>query len=244
MQEPNNSSHDQQGYDAPSLPYVASEAVIQEQGNDSYDQQGYDAPSLPYMPKESDQQYAPPQSFWESVNSTDKNPVTPYPDFLSSTVPVYVPLENISNGEPSSETAGKVLPHKKRRLALWLSLGSICAVLVIAALSFFTYLYINRSTPVKTLDAFCTALQKEDYQTAYNTFSKKFQGNISEADFAGLLSQDKVVLCTHGTTDDSSSSASTNLKLVHDSKGVNDDIVTLIKDADANWKINDVKKNS
>ncbi|MBV9229080.1 MAG: hypothetical protein JOZ18_07180 [Chloroflexi bacterium] len=243
MQESNNSSHDQQGYDTPALS-LPSETVIRESGSNSYDQQGYDAPSLPYMPDISGEQYVSQQPFVESVNSAYKNPVTPYPDFLSPTVPVNVPLDNLSTGEPSPEISGKVVPHKKRRLALWITLGSICAVLLIAGLSFFTYLYINRSTPVKTLDAFCAALQKEDYPTAYNAFSKNFQGKISEADFASLLSQDKVVLCTHGTADDSSNSATTSLKLVHDSKGVNDDIVTLTKDADANWKINDVKKAS
>ncbi len=131
---------------------------------------------------------------------------------------------------------------KKSHRRRWIVAGMVALLVVVLAsvASFFLVNYINRPTPNKTLDAFCNALQHEDYRTAYSQFSPGMQSTIPEADFAALLSQDKVTLCTHGNTDDSKNSVTTSLKLVHASKGINADVVTLTKDKDNNWKISDI----
>lgn len=131
---------------------------------------------------------------------------------------------------------------KKSHRRRWIVVGIVALLVVVLGSvgSFFLVNYINRPTPNKTLDAFCNALQHEDYRTAYSEFSPGMQSTIPEADFAALLSQDKVTTCTHGNTDDSKNSVTTNLKLVHASKGINADVVTLTKDKDNNWKISDI----
>src|SRR5579859_4490860 len=69
---------------------------------------------------------------------------------------------------------------KKGRRGLWITLTSLLAVLLLSVAAVSTYLYINRSTPGKTLDSFCKALQQGNYQQAYGAFSKKFQGALTE----------------------------------------------------------------
>jgi hypothetical protein len=78
--------------------------------------------------------------------------------------------------------------QKRSRRGLWITLGAILGVLLIAGIALGVIGYQNRSTPTKTLNAFCTALKGEDYHTAYNQLSKSYQNqNGSEAEFAAAL---------------------------------------------------------
>lgn len=184
----------------------------------------------------------------DSINTAD--------DYGASETVPYVPYEASSSPQvPDAELAGAAGDGDLEKLVVpagpepgrshrrgWIIAGSVALLVIILAsvASFFIINYINRPTPNKTLDIFCSALQHEDYRTAYSQFSPGMQSTIAEADFAALLSQDKVTLCTHGNTDDSKNSVTTNLKLVHASKGINSDVVTLTKDKDNNWKISDI----
>jgi hypothetical protein len=200
------------------------------------DVQGYDTPSLPYVPfnTASEQPYV--QSFAQetvSPRSEASADVSP----TAQAKPVYAAdqlASSVRGGPPTS-------PRKKRRV-LWLVVGSAVAALILAVASFALEIYLNRSTPMKTLDVFCSALQKEDYQTAYDQFSQQLQAEIPEAVLAAALSQDKIISCQYGSASDTGNVVTTSLHLVHHSKGVNDDRVTLAKDKDGNWKIADLKK--
>lgn len=206
-----------------------------------------------------------PPSVSEPYASDSMTPTDEYG--MSETVP-YIPYETSYAQTPESDAAstggeqsavispleeGATTPiapdaftsasqPRKSRRRRWIVAGIIALLVVVLAsvASFFLINYINRPTPNRTLDAFCSALQHEDYRTAYSEFSPGMQSTIPEADFAALLSQDKVTLCTHGNTDDSKNSVTTSLKLVHASKGINADVVTLTKDKDNNWKISDI----
>jgi hypothetical protein len=134
--------------------------------------------------------------------------------------------------------------RKRRRVGCWITAGALVVLVLASVAAFFVIGYFNRSTPDKTLDAFCNALQQADYQSAYGQFSATLQHTISEAAFAATFAQDKVVACTHGSTGDSGSSVTNNLALVHASKGINRDIVTLIKDSNNTWKINDIYRQT
>lgn len=68
-------------------------------------------------------------------------------------------------------------PVKKRRTGLWITL-IIILLLLIAGGGFFTYLQV-RSTPQKTLQAYCTALKNDDAQALYNTYSSEAQARVS-----------------------------------------------------------------
>ena len=118
----------------------------------------------------------------------------------------------------------------------------LVVLLLVIIPTIFVANYINRSTPDKTLDAFCSALQQQDYQSAYAQFSTTLQHNVSETTFASAFSQDKVVTCTHGSSDDSGTSVTSTLKLIHAPDGINNDNVTLTKDSNDTWKIDDISR--
>lgn len=60
------------------------------------------------------------------------------------------------------------------------------------------------STPTVTLTNFCAALKAGDYQTAYNLFSPKFQGQVGTLDqYVASLGSAKVTDCTVSNVDDS-----------------------------------------
>lgn len=204
--------------------------------------QGYDAP-VPYVPPASSEQATqPPAVEAASSYATER----PYDEVES--VPYHatgMPQEANNPFGASSATPEQVAgptPPTKRRRFLWFTLGSIAAVLVIALASFALVTYLNRSTPMKTLDAFCNALQHADYQTAYNQLSVQLQGQIQEQALAAALSQDKIISCVHGNASEGGSSSTTSLKLVHNSHGVNNDKVTLVKDKNSNWKIDNLQQ--
>ncbi len=191
--------------------------------------EGYGLPGqIPYVPYTSPQQHP---GFLPSTGPGEPNSLPPAPPVLSSA--------------PSMPTySGGSYVQKKSRKGRWLTISIIVALLLASVASFFVIRYVNRPTPIKALDVFCNALQQEDYRTAYDQFSKKLQHTVSEAAFAAALSQDKVTACTHGTPDDSGNSATTNLKLVHASKGINNDVVTLTRDNNNDWKIDDVYRQA
>lgn len=74
-----------------------------------------------------------------------------------------------------------VQPRRRSRAALFV----ILAVVVLAIIAGVGgYIYATRSTPQKTLQAFCDALKNGDYQTAYNQLSSRAQSRLSEQEFA------------------------------------------------------------
>lgn len=186
--------------------------------------------------------YRPPESrpYFEYVSPVQFPGPVPPPGPYTAGSPS--PTPNLSPTPSPAPLVSRNFPgQKKRRPGCWITIG-ILIVLLASVASFLAIRYINRPTPDKTLDTFCSALQQADYRTAYNQFSTKLQRTISEAVFAGTLSQDKVTACTHGTTTSSGSSVTNSLKLVHASKGINNDIVTLAKDNNNDWKIDDMYK--
>ena len=72
---------------------------------------------------------------------------------------------------------------KKSRRGLWVVLTLIIVVLLLVVAAFAAVTYVNRSTPQKTLSAFCTDLKNNDYHDAYAQMSQNFQNHTSEAAF-------------------------------------------------------------
>ena len=191
--------------------------------------QGYGPPKpIPYVPYASSPQL-PGVSLY--MGSGEANALPPVPPVLSSP-----PQASIVSGGSSSA--------QRSRQGRWITISILAVLLLAAVASFFVIRYVSRSTPDKTIDAFCNALQQADYRSAYDQFSANLQHTVSEAAFAAALSQDKVTACTHGTTGDSANSATNDLKLVHTSKGINNDIVTLTKDSNSDWKIDDIYRQT
>ncbi len=218
MNSQNTNPYDSQDYNAQALPYIPY-AVSDENASSSYNEQ----PNIPsnevYVPTPSDYENTPP---YTQVAAVSPNTDTLAPSNTTLTAP----------------------PRKKQRLWLWLSIAALF-VLVAGVSSFMLLSYLNRSTPARTLDTFCTALQQGKYQTAYDQFTPSMQTNFTEPQFATLLSSDSVAVCSHGAVSENGTSTTTDLHLYHSkSKGINNDRVVVIKDSHNQWKINDIQKVS
>ena len=152
---------------------------------------------------------------------TQQSDYTPFiPTGYDGPIPGYVPIKQVRN--------------RDRRLIL-IGLG----LLVVIALAVGGYFYITRSTPEKTLDAFCNAVQGQDYQTAYNQLAPALQSGETELDFAQTLkAAGRVSICTHSSANTARNQATANVKLVTASSQTSTTTVTLITDNNSTWKLN------
>ena len=154
---------------------------------------------------------------------------------LPGRIPVdlsYVLQPGTMTGVPTEE-GGAINrgPTRRSRRKLWIPVAIVGIALLASVLVFF---FVIRSTPDKTLDAFCNSMQKGDYQTAYNQFSPALQKMQSEPQFQ---SENKVTSCTHDSSTQSGKTATANLTTV--SSGTKSSgQVTLVQDSNSNWKIN------
>jgi hypothetical protein len=129
------------------------------------------APQQPY-PQQSQQAYPQQSPDYQGYTPPAQQPYAPAPGQV---------------GFPGYPAVAQQ-PQKKSRLGLWITL--IVIVLLVAG-GVGGYVYLNRSTPTRTLQAFCNALKASppDYQTAYNQFSARHNGQQSEQAFANGLQQ-------------------------------------------------------
>lgn len=148
-------------------------------------------------------------------------------------IPLYVPQPGTMTGIPAEDGGAINQPLQKRsRRKLWIPVGIVVVLLVASALAYF---FVIRSTPDKTLDAFCNSMQKGDYKGAYNQFSPSLQKTESEPQFE---SENKGTSCTHDSATQSGGSAQANLTTVASSGTKSSGQVTLVQDSNNNWKIN------
>jgi serine/threonine protein kinase len=90
------------------------------------------------------------------------------------------------------------------------------------------------SLPDNTLDAFCSDIQSENYQAAYNEFSAGLQTVKSETQFAKDWAG--TTTCTHTPSTASSNSTITAMVMLGSGAG-NELQATLIQDSTGQWKI-------
>jgi hypothetical protein len=86
-------------------------------------------------------------------------------------------------GVPAAPVAAQ--PKKKSRTGL--IIGIIVLLLLVVGGAVGGFLYVNRSTPEKTLQAYCSALQNGDAQGAYNLLSTRAQSRTSVAQIASAI---------------------------------------------------------
>jgi limonene-1,2-epoxide hydrolase len=145
---------------------------------------------------------------------------TPFiPADYDGPIPGYVPVEQV---------------RRRNRRFLFIGLG----LLVVIALVVGGYFYFTRSTPEKTLDAFCNAMQVQDYQTAYNQLSASLQNRETEFEFANTSQAGgKVSACTHSSANAARNQTTANVTLVTGSGLRSNTIVTLMADSGNTWKL-------
>jgi hypothetical protein len=124
----------------------------------------------------------------------------------------------------------------RRRERKFILIGA--GLLVVIALALVGYFFFNRSTPEKTLDAFCIAMQGQDYQTAYNQLSYSLQSNETELEFANTLrANGKVNACKHSPTKTANNKATANVTIVTGSGQASSSSIILTADSGNIWKL-------
>jgi len=208
------------------------------------DTQRYEPSALPYVPYTKSTSHSSNVQEDAQSNSLPPtlSPVSENTEYAregeQSSLAIYAPLAPTITIVPVPEPA-----LSKKRGPRWILLAFLLLLMIIVASSAFALSsYINRSTPQKTLDTFCSALQREDYKTAYIQLSSTMQSNFTESQFTGLFTSDKVANCRHGPVSGAGTSTTTSLQLVHHVSGeTNNDRVTLTKDGQGQWKIDDLQ---
>lgn len=138
-------------------------------------------------------------------------------------------------GIPGSASAyGGSAVARRRRIWIWISLG----IIVLLLLGGGAYYYFSRSTPEKTLDAYCQALQAQNYLAAYDQLASSLQSTETEPQYAAISQAlGKFSTCTHGSASIIANTATANLTLISSSGQRYKGTITLLQDNSSNWKI-------
>jgi len=214
-----------------------------------YGSHDYESPTLPYVPHASQANTFHSSNAQTGEPSNDvyaSAPLAYEHTLYSQENETYVATPLLSTPSSPSVTivAASTLATNTKKRRLWLPIGGMLLLIVASLAAFFLFSYATRSTPTKTLDTFCASLQKGEYQTAYDQFAPALQANFTESQFAGLFAPaaDRVTLCSHGPANETEARTSATLRLVHGSKGINNDVVTLTKNGQNQWQISSLQK--
>ena len=79
------------------------------------------------------------------------------------------------------------IPPKKSNRQLFIILGSVVGGIILLCILASVVVYATRSTPDKTLNAYCDGIKSGDYQSAYNQLSQHVQHVESESQFASAF---------------------------------------------------------
>lgn len=155
-------------------------------------------------------------------------PTSPFvPPTYSGNVPTY------PGAAPVYTEPAPPQPVRRRRAWIWITL--VVLVLLIAGGA--AFVFFSRSTPEKTLDSYCQALQAQNYVAAYNQLANSIQNMESEPQYAAIAQAlGKTTACTHGSASIITNTATANLTVVSAGQTYNG-TVTLLQDNSNNWKI-------
>lgn len=93
--------------------------------------------------------------------------------------PSYIPI----SGEKASSSRHTPYQHPRRRRAFIISLVILVLLVIVAS---GVYVYVNRSTPDKTVTTYYSALVHGNFQTAYDQLSTSAQGTLTEPQFTRI----------------------------------------------------------
>jgi len=130
----------------------------------------------------------------------------------------------------------------QRKRELWIALILLMPLFSITIGIYAGVSTATRSTPDKTLTAFCNALYSGDTSRAYSQYSRNYQRTYSKRQFESDMHADVVDSCSYGpiSTSGSGDTAIARLKLVYASGATERDTVILSQDSSSKneWKIN------
>jgi len=130
----------------------------------------------------------------------------------------------------------------KRRIGLWITLA-IVVVLVIGGSALGVLYYVNRSTPTKTLEAFCTNFKKGDAQGFYNVLSSHAQAQTNvdqlKALFALTQSSGGIRDCKVSNVQEHGSTATGKLVLALNDGRTSQPFVEHVINEGGTWKVDE-----
>ena len=112
----------------------------------------------------------------------------------------------------------------------------LVSLVLLGIIAFSSFQYLNRSTPVRTLGNFCTALHGKNYQAMYDQLSDTLQTLGSIKLMAENLSN--VQNCTYAISKESENIAVAKLTFIGNSGQHISGTIILVKDSNSTWKIN------
>lgn len=130
-----------------------------------------DEPTVSSIPSSLSTSYGNTPSSNAPSTSTETVYAPPPPSYVSTT------------NEKASPSGLPPAQKPKRRRGLVLSLVIIVLAVIIAVGA---YVYVNRSTPDKTITTYYSALVHNDFQTAYGQLSTSTQSSLSEQQFVSF----------------------------------------------------------
>ncbi|GAC1627182.1 MAG: hypothetical protein NVS4B11_24310 [Ktedonobacteraceae bacterium] len=152
----------------------------------------------------------PPAPLANTVYGVEQQNYQPYaqsppPPPYGQPVSAYPPAP--SYGQPQAAPPYGYPPAvqpKKSNRTLFIILGSVLGGVILLCVLISIVVNATRSTPEKTLTAYCNALKGGDYQTAYNQFSHSIQSQESEAQFTSAFTSTRLSVtgCSVSNTSD------------------------------------------
>lgn len=186
----------------------------------------------PSSPPGSSPLYGVPQPFMPPYQQQGYPSSYPQQPFMQPVYPGTMP----GYAGPLPGYAPPAEARPKSRRAVWIAVG---VIVILGLLAGGAFVLFTRSTPEKTLDAYCSAIQGQDFVTAYNQLSSSVQNAETESQFANVFQAlGRVTSCTHGSANVNGASATANLTFVSSDGGTTSRLVSLVQENGSTWKIN------
>jgi zinc-ribbon domain/Domain of unknown function (DUF4878) len=119
-----------------------------------------------------------PSAYPSTYGST---PYTDTPYTSSETVYAPPPPSGVPSSAEKASSSGLSPAKQPKRRRVYILVLALLVLLVIAGAG--AYVYLNRSTPDKTITTYYSALTHGDFQTAYDQLSTVAQSKITEPQF-------------------------------------------------------------
>ncbi len=131
------------------------------------------------------------------------------------------------------------LPPKRSNRTLFIILGSVVGGIILLCILVSVIVYATRSTPEKTLTAYCNGIKTGDYQTAYEQLSQHAQSVESEAQFASAFTATSIRItgCSVSNANDDGTLGTGSISFVTNNGATGTDDYQLIQESGV-WKIN------
>lgn len=230
--EPTRYAASWQGNNASNTPAVAASPFYTGYGADAQQPGVYSPPASPGYEQASYAQGSP----YYGAPVSNYNAGTQAGVYQAPPPPAYADIQQSGYPQGASYPGMPVAPPAPRpnRRRLWIIVGAIGGLVVIAILLFVVIGYVNRATPTSALNAYCNALKSGDYHSAYNQLSSSQQGQQTEAQFAANFKQSQVANCSVSNVNDSAGTGTISYTLTNGVSLVAD--YSLVNENSA-WKI-------